>query len=111
MLETIERPLAGQSLAVRPPSTGLSLPANTVNVGSFAQLVVIVQNLVAQHQAENPLPYQRLEAVLDIAMGSKPRHPFTRYGPRPAFSWGHLPRGDGAPSPLGMHEGLSSARR
>ena len=34
---------------------------------TLAQLVVIVEVLVAQHQAKDPLPDQRLDPVLEIA--------------------------------------------
>src|SRR5215207_3616965 len=66
MLETVERALARQRLAVR-PHRRLELARQHRKRRVFAQLVVIVEILVAQHQAENPLPHKRLNLVLDIA--------------------------------------------
>ena len=62
VLQTIERALARQSLAVRPQHR-MQLPGQH----TLAQLVVIVEVLVAQHQAKDPLPDQRLDPVLEIA--------------------------------------------
>ena len=66
MLETIERALAGQSLAVHPQHRA-QLARQHRKRRVLAQLVVIVEILVAQHQAKNPLSDQRLHTVLDIA--------------------------------------------
>ena len=66
VLKTIERALARQSLAVRPQHR-MQLPGQHTEGRVLAQLVVIVEVLVAQHQAKDPLPDQRLDPVLDVA--------------------------------------------
>jgi hypothetical protein len=66
MLKTIERALARQSFAIRPQNR-MQFPGQNRKGGILAQLVVIVEILVAQHQAEDPLPQQRLDLVFDIA--------------------------------------------
>ena len=55
VLQTIERALARQSLAVRPQHR-MQLPGQHTEGRVLAQLVVIVEVLVAQHQAKDPLP-------------------------------------------------------
>ena len=66
VLQTIERALARQRLAVRPQHR-IQLPGQHTEGRVLAQLVVIVEVLVAQHQAKDPLPDQRLDPVLDVA--------------------------------------------
>ncbi len=65
MLETIERALAGQSLAIRPQHR-MQLAGQHRKDRVLPQLVVIVEVLVAQHQAEDALAHQRLDPMLDI---------------------------------------------
>ena len=66
VLQAIERALARQRFAVRPQHR-VQLPRQHRKRPVLAQLVVIVEVLVAQHQAEDPLPHQRLDPVLDVA--------------------------------------------
>ena len=64
VLHTVERALPGHRLAVWPQHRR-HLPRQHRKGRVFAQLVVIIEILVAQGQAEHPLPKQRLEPVLD----------------------------------------------
>jgi hypothetical protein len=66
VLETIERALARQCLAVR-AQHGLQLPGQRHKRRVLAQLVVVVEVLVAQCQTEDPLAHQRLDLMLHIA--------------------------------------------
>ena len=66
VLQAIERALAGQRLAVGPQDRR-QLARQHCEGRILAQLVVIVEVLVAQRQAEDPLPNQRLDLVLDKA--------------------------------------------
>ena len=66
VLEAIQRALAGQRLAVGPQHRA-QLPRQHRKRRVLAQLVVIVEVFVAQCQAEDALPYQRLDLMLDIA--------------------------------------------
>jgi len=66
MLKTIERALARQCLAVRAQHRG-KLPGQRRKSWILAQLVVIVEVLIAKCQAKNPLASQRLDLMLDIA--------------------------------------------
>jgi len=66
VLQAIERALARQRLAVLPHHRR-QLARQNRKGRILAQLVVIVQVLIAQRQPEDPLPNQRLELVLDKA--------------------------------------------
>ena len=66
VLKTIERALARQRFAIRPQHR-VQFPGQHRKGWITAQFVVIVEVLVAQHQAEDPLPHQRLDPVFDIA--------------------------------------------
>src|SRR5208282_4494696 len=63
---TIERALARQGFAVRAQHRG-KLPSQRRKSWILAQLVVIVEVLIAKCQAKNPLANQRLDLMLDIA--------------------------------------------
>src|SRR6202034_1413819 len=64
VLKTIERALAGQRLAVRSQHR-FQFARQHRERQVLAQLVVIEKVLVAQRQAKNPLPHQRLHPMLD----------------------------------------------
>ena len=66
VFNTIERALACQSLAVRTQHRG-QLPGQRLEYWILAQLVVVVEVLIAQHQTEDPLPNYCLDLMLDIA--------------------------------------------
>jgi hypothetical protein len=66
VLNTIERALACQSLAVRAQHRS-QLPGQRRENWILTQLVVVVEVFIAQHQAEDPLPHHRLDPMLDIA--------------------------------------------
>src|ERR1700678_3847368 len=66
MFQTIERALAGNRLEVR-PQYRFELASQHRKDRVLAQFVMIVEVLVAEHQSENALPDQRLNAVLDVA--------------------------------------------
>jgi hypothetical protein len=66
VLQPIERALAGQGLAVRPQHRA-QLAGKHRERRVLAQLVMIVEVLVAQRQAEDALPHQRLDPMLDIS--------------------------------------------
>jgi hypothetical protein len=63
VFEPIERALAGQSLAVGAPLR-FQFSRQHRQCRVLAQFVVIVEVLVAQRQAENPLSDQRLHLML-----------------------------------------------
>ena len=42
------------------------MPVSTPNVGSLRKLVVVIEVLVAQHQAKDPLSHQCLNPVLNV---------------------------------------------
>jgi hypothetical protein len=65
VLKTVERALARQGFAVRPQYRMQSTRQHTER-RILAQPIVIVEVLVAQHQAKDPLPNQRLDPVLDV---------------------------------------------
>jgi hypothetical protein len=65
VLKTVERALARQCLAVR-AQHGDQLPSQHRERRVLAQLVVIVEALIAHCQAEDPLADQRLRPMLDI---------------------------------------------
>ena len=66
VLQAIERALAGQRLTVGPQHR-VQLARQHRERRVLAQLVVIVEVLVAQRQAEDALPHQRRDLMLDIA--------------------------------------------
>ncbi len=66
VLKTIERALAGQRLAVRSQHR-FQFARQHRERRVLAQLVVIDKVLVAQREAKNPLPHQRLHLMLDKA--------------------------------------------
>jgi hypothetical protein len=66
VLQAIERALPGQRLAVGPQHRA-QLACQHRQRWVLAQLVVIIEVLIPQCQAENALPHQRLDLVLDIA--------------------------------------------
>ena len=66
VLQTIERALAGQRLTVSPQHRA-QLARQHRERRILAQLVVIVEVLIAQCQAEDALPHQRRDPMLDIA--------------------------------------------
>ena len=66
VLKTVERALARQCLAVRAQHRG-QLPGQRRERRVLAQFVVVVEVLVAQCQAEDPLADQRLDLMLHIA--------------------------------------------
>jgi hypothetical protein len=63
VLQPVQRRLAGERRAVRSPRRELAGERRRDRI--VAQLVVVDQVLVAQRQAEHPLPDQRRDAVLD----------------------------------------------
>ena len=63
VLEPVERALAGHRLAVR--AHRLQFARQNCEQRILAQLVVVVQVLVAQRQPEHPLRHQRFDPVLD----------------------------------------------
>ena len=65
VLETIERALARQCFTVRPQHR-MQLAGQHAERRVFAQLVVVIEVLVAQHQAEDPLSHQCLNPVLNV---------------------------------------------
>jgi hypothetical protein len=66
VFKTIERALARQSFAVRAQYRA-QLPRQRCKGGILAQLVVIIEVLIPQRQAEDPLPYQCLDLMFDVA--------------------------------------------
>ena len=66
VLQAIERALAGQRFAVGPQHRA-QLPRQHRKRRVLAQLVVIVEVFIAQRQAEDALPHQGLDLMLDIA--------------------------------------------
>ena len=66
VLQAIERALAGQRFAVGPQHRA-QLACQHRQRRVLAQLVVIVEVFIAQRQAEDALPDQRLDLMLDIA--------------------------------------------
>ena len=65
VLQAIERALPGQRLAV-PPQHRAQLARQHRKRRVLAQLVVIVEILIAQRQPEDALPHQCRDRVLDI---------------------------------------------
>ena len=65
VLKTVQRALARQGFAVRPQHR-MQLARQHRKRRVLAQFVVIIEILVAQHQAKDPLPNQRLDPVLDV---------------------------------------------
>ena len=65
VLETIERALARQCFTVRPQHR-MQLAGQHAECWVFAQLVVVIEVLVAQHQAKDPLSHQCLNPVLNV---------------------------------------------
>ena len=65
VLKTVQRALARQGLAVRPQHR-MQLARQHRKRRVLAQFVVIIEILVAQHQAKDPLPNQRLDLVFDV---------------------------------------------
>jgi hypothetical protein len=66
VFKTVQRALARQGFAVGPQHR-LQFTGQHTERWILAQLVVIVEVFVAQHQTEDPLPNQRLDPVLDVA--------------------------------------------
>ena len=66
VLQAIERALARQWLAVGPQHRA-QLARQHCKRRVLAQLVVIVEVFIAQRQAKDALPHQRLDLMLDIA--------------------------------------------
>ena len=66
VLQPIERALPGQRLAVGPQHRA-QLAGQHRERRVLAQLVVIVEIFVAQRQAEDALPHQRRDPMLDVA--------------------------------------------
>ena len=66
VLQAIECAFAGQRFAVGPQHRA-QLPRQHRKRRVLAQLVVIVQVFIAQRQAEDALPHQGLDLMLDIA--------------------------------------------
>ncbi len=60
-LEPVQRALAGQRGAVRPP--GLKAPQNGAQGRILPQLLVVAEILVSEQNAEHPLPRQAAAVV------------------------------------------------
>ncbi len=81
VLETIGRALAGQRLAVRWQHR-FQFARQHRERQVLAQLIVIEKVLVAQRQAKNPLPHQRLHPMLFRKRNCRPRRGVVRPGGR-----------------------------
>jgi hypothetical protein len=66
VLETVQGALAGERRAVRAPGGELAGERRQNRI--VAQLIVVVQILIAERDAEHPLRRHRLDAVLDLRL-------------------------------------------